>query len=189
MWIRWIAVSIWNFMDPLYYACTRLRYVGQGGRNCSIFRVRLTSYRGRNITLSDGTPINKGDTLLKIHLHNVNLIKSMFSIQNEVARARHLYRIIEKSLPDLAMYVINHPEYDKVKGVIGITTLNRGCGGLGFETVQITSSCYKWIKFLTMLPIYFLSANQPLKNLRKQVPAYLFLSKNTLISKYANYFT
>lgn len=183
MWIRWFAVSVWNIMDPFYFACTRLRYVGQEGRS-RIFRVRLTSYRGGSVTLSDGVAIHKGDTLLKIHLYNVHLIKSMITMRNDVARARYLYRMVEQSLPDLAAYVSNHPKFDEIKGLIGITGLNRGCGGLGFETVQIPNSFYKCLKYLSMLPIYFLSSHRPLRNLKKQVPAYLFLSKDTLMSRY-----
>ncbi|WP_042228759.1 YkoP family protein [Paenibacillus popilliae] len=182
MWFKSFALSVWNVIDPVYYACTRLKCINH--KDSSAFRVRLTTYRGGSIRLSDGTVIKRGDILLKIHLHNVILLRSMISIKSEITKGKFLYRLIEKSLPDLAEYVRNHPKYDDIKGIIGITMLNRGGGGLGFETVQIRSMMYKWIKFVSMMPLYFFSANNPLKNLKKQTPAYLFMSKNVIMNKY-----
>lgn len=183
MRLKSFALSVWNIVDPIYYACTRLRCVGQD-RKSSTFRVRLTSFKGRNVYLSDGSVIQKGDTLLKIHLHNVILLKDMLCIKNEVKRGRFLYRTIEQSLPDLAVYLQHHPNIDDIKGIIGITMLNKGAGGLGFETIPIPNSFYKWIKYVTMIPIYFISASQPFKHVKKQSPAYLFMSKNVLMQKY-----
>lgn len=182
MWFKSFALSIWNVIDPVYYACTRLKCIDH--EDGSTFRVRLTSFRGGNVFLSDGTVIKRGDILLKIHLHNVILLKNMLSIKSEIKKGKLLYRLIEKSLPDLAEYVRNHPKHDDIKGIIGITMLNRGGSGLGFETIQISSVMYKWLKYVSMMPIYFFSANNPLKNLKKQTPAYLFMSKNVLMNKY-----
>ncbi|MBG9791974.1 hypothetical protein ABD76_05440 [Paenibacillus dendritiformis] len=182
MWFKSFALSIWSVIDPVYYACTRLKCIEHEGG--STFRVRLTSFRGRNVLLSDGTLIRRGDILLKIHLHNVMLLKNMLSIKSEIKKGKLLYRLIEKSLPDLAEYVRNHPKHDDIKGIIGITMLNRGGSGLGFETIQIRSALYKWIKYATMMPIYLVSANDPLKNLKKQTPAYLFMSKDVLMDRY-----
>ncbi|MEV2361232.1 hypothetical protein ABND74_13340 [Paenibacillus larvae] len=183
MRVKTIAMSIWNIIDPIYYSFSRLKCIGQQGRK-STFRVRLTFYRGRDITLSDGTRINKGDILLKLHLHNIILLKNMNSLQNEIAKGRLLYRMVLNSLPDLAEYVHNHPKSREIKGIIGITMLNRGCGSLGFETIPISSKIYKWCKCITMLPIYFLSARSPLKFIKKQAPMYLFMSKHVLLNKY-----
>ncbi|BFH14042.1 hypothetical protein WJ0W_003596 [Paenibacillus melissococcoides] len=182
MWFKSFALSIWSVIDPVYYACTRLKCIEH--EDGSTFRVRLTSFRGGDVLLSDGTIIKRGDILLKIHLHNVMLLKNMLSIKSEIKKGKLLYRLIEKSLPDLAEYVRNHPKHDDIKGIIGITMLNRGGSGLGFETIQIRSVMYKWIKYVTMMPIYFVSANDPLRNLKKQTPAYLFMSKNVLMNKY-----
>ncbi len=184
MWFKAFALSIWSVIDPMYYACTRLKCIEHEGG--STFRVRITSFRGRHVLLSDGTMIKKGDVLLKIHLHNVMLLKNMMSIKSEIKKGKILYRLIEKSLPDLAEYVRNHPKRHDIKGIIGITMLNRGGSGLGFETIQISNVLYKWIKYATMMPIYFVSANNPLRNLKKQTPAYLFMSKDVLLNRYGD---
>lgn len=185
MWVKTIAISIWNIIDPIYYACSRLKCIGQQGPK-STFRVRLTLYKGRNVLLSDGTQISKGDLLLKLHLHNVILIEAMNSIQNEIAKGKFLYRMVLKSLPDLAEYVKSHPKQQEIKGIIGITMLNRGCRSLGFESIPIASKLYKVFKCVSMLPIYFIFSSCPFKYLKKQIPMYLFMSKQVLYKKYGN---
>ncbi|MDG0875930.1 hypothetical protein L5D93_27350 [Paenibacillus thiaminolyticus] len=106
--------------------------------------------------------------MLKIHLHNVLLLNNMLSIKGELRKGKFLYRIIEKSLPDLAEYVLKHPKTEEIKGIIGITMLNRGASGLGFETIPIRSAVYKGIKYVTMTPIYFFSASDPLKHIKNK---------------------
>jgi hypothetical protein len=186
MWVKLFVISIWDILDPIYYACTRLRYIGHGNLKSSTFRVRLTTYKGRNVCLSDGTKIQNGDILLKIHLHNVVLLKDMLPLRNEVKKARFLYRVIEKSLPDLALYVKNHPKCDEIKGIIGVTMLNRGCVNLGLESIHISSTLYKWFKWMSMMPIYLISVTQPFKNIKKHAPAYLFMSKDKILQKYGD---
>ncbi|WP_254611210.1 hypothetical protein [Paenibacillus sp. JMULE4] len=178
-----MALTIWDIIDPIYYACTRLRSIGGGNEKSSAFRVRLTLYQGRPITLSDGTMIQKGDILLKIHLHNVVLLRDMLPLRNEIKKARFLYRFIDSSLPDLALYVKNHPKSQDIKGLIGITMLNRGCEKLGFEAFPISSTAYRCLKWMSLMPICLLSVSQPFKNLKKHVPTYLFMSKDQLLQK------
>lgn len=183
MWFRGIVLSIWDLIDPVYYALTRLRKVNCPAKE-SIFRVRLTSYRGRSIRLADGTHIRKNDILLKIHLHNVMLLKEMLPLMSDVKKGRYLYHSIERSLPDIAEYVKNHPKSDQIKGIIGITMLNRGGGHLGFETVPIVSMLYRLYKWTCLMPIYLLSATEPVRKFKKYTPAYQMMSKETLFQKY-----
>jgi hypothetical protein len=176
-------LSIWNIIDPIYYTCSRLTRINAASDG-NIFRVRLMKYRGENITLADGTCIRKGDTLLKIHLHNVILVKSLSSMLNEVKKGKHIYRLVEASMPDLAAYVKNHHRCDEIKAIIGITMLNKGCRLLGFETYSIKSAPYRALKWVTQLPLYFISVSDPLKTVRKQSIKYLLMSKETLLERY-----
>lgn len=184
MRLKSVLLFVWDLMDPLFFACTRLSYVGHNGRKNSLFRVRLTCYKGRRVFLSDGTIIQKGDFLLKIHLHNVAVLQDMLHLRNEVKKAKYLYRRVEKSLPELAYYLNNHLRSRDIKGIVGVTMLNRGCRSLGFETFPIHSSVYKWFKYIGQLPIHLLSAGQPFKSIGKHFPAYLFMSKENLVNKY-----
>ncbi|ABS22012.1 YkoP family protein [Bacillus cytotoxicus] len=182
------VLTIWNFIDPIYYKFTRLTYIHKGTCDDNILRVRLTRYKGKNITLSDGTQINKNDTLIKIHLHNVRLLNEMKSFENNIKKGKFIYQYVKKSLPDLALYIQNHPKADKIKGIIGITMLNRGADRLGFEFVSISNPLYKWFKWIAFIPICLLSGNNSIikmiKNNISSSPQYLFMSKESLLERY-----
>lgn len=176
----------WNFFDPIYYNFTRLTYIRDEIPEQNILRVRLTRYKGREVILSDGTQINKNDILVKIHLHNVRLLNEMQHIKNDIKRGRFIYKNIRKSLPSLVSYIENHDRADEIKGIIGITMLDRGANRLGFEIVPLSNPFYKWFKWANLLPISILSATNPsFKYILKQSgPSYLFMSKATLSSMY-----
>lgn len=178
-------LSIWNILDPYYYACSRLTYVTASGDN--IFRIRLTKYKGREIVLSDGTHIKKNDTLVKIHLHNVRLLREVRDVRSELKKARIIYRHVQHSLPGVERYILKHFENFNVKGIIGITSLNKGCERLGFEIIDILNPIYKWFKIISFLPIGMLSQQNVTiaQVIKHQKPSYLFMSTKKLIELYS----
>jgi hypothetical protein len=179
-------ISIWNLIDPFYYFCTRLTYPPCEETEGNIFRVRLTKYKGREIILSDGTRINKNDTLVKIHLHNVRLLKELKNIKSEIKKAKIIYHYVQKSLPGIEIYIQNQSQSDKIKGIIGITSLNKGCERLGFELVDISHPIYKWFKRFSFLSIGILSSQNSsiLHILTHQQPKYIFMSTKKLSNMY-----
>lgn len=182
-------ISIWSLFDPLYYICSRLTYPPSEEATGNIFRIRLTKYRGRGIVLSDGTRINRNDTLVKIHLHNVRLLRELKNIKSELKKAKIIYRYVQKSMPGLEIYIRNCCHPYEIKGLIGITMLNKGCERLGFEIFDITHPIYKWFKWFAFLPIGILSSqNTSIWQILKQhqKPNYLFMSTSKLSNKYRN---
>src|SRR5699024_3174219 len=172
-------LSLWNMIDPVYFHCTRLCYVPENEKNNTVFRVRLTRYKGRSTVLDDGTPIKKNDVLLKIHLHNVRMLTKLYAIHSEMKRAAYLYHLIKKSLPSLAQFMMEHKKYSDIQAIIGITSLYRGANRLRFEKVLIKSSYYRTFKKCTFFLINLL-ANSSTPN----PPVYLFMSKSKLFDKY-----
>jgi len=184
------VLLVWNFIDPIYYKFTRLTFIHSETHKENILRVRLTRYKGKHVTLSDGTQINKNDILVKIHLHNVRLINEMKYVKNDIAKGRFIYQHVKKSLPSLGSYIQNHSRADEIKGVIGISMLNRGADRLGFEFVSISNPFYKWFKWLAFIPICLLSNNDSIfkmrKNNKSSSPKYLFMSKENLLEIYTH---
>ncbi len=105
MKIKSYFISMWNTLDPIYFFFSRLHYLRQTGEDATVFRVRQMRYKGRMVILSDGTIIKKNDVLIKIHLHNVRLLKELQVIDNDLRRTKILYRKVKESLPQLALYV------------------------------------------------------------------------------------
>ncbi len=187
MRMRHYILTAWSILDPLYYSFTRLQYLNQTIEQPTIFRVRLTRYKGREVVLSDGTMIKKNDVLVKIHLHNVCLLKELQTVNNDLKKAMILYKRVKESLPHLASYVHQHKDIDEIKGIIGITLLNKGSERLGFETFTILSRTYNCFKQLALYPIYFISTTRrSTKGEKIPSPNYLFMSKEALLKKYGN---
>lgn len=172
-------LRLWSFFDPLYFKCTRLCYVFDHAYRKTVFRVRLTRYKGKPVVLNDGTDINKNDLLLKIHLHNAQLLKELSMIKSEIKRAVFIYHQIKHDLPELAKYIQQHHQCANLKGIIGITSLYRGADRLGFNIVPIDSKLYRLFKQSA-----FLFINLFTMKTKKQQPVYLFMSKEHLFNKY-----
>lgn len=174
------VITIWTILDPIYYAFTRLTYV----EDKEILRVKVTKYKGRSCVLLDGTEIKKNDLLIKIHLHNVILLRELLPVKGETSKARLIYRQVKQALLGVALYVHNHPKKDEIKGIIGITALNKGSKRLGFESISISNKIYLWFKLIVFLPMYGMAvSNISMQSLRRH-PMYLFMSKNTLFELY-----
>lgn len=185
MEVRSWFLNVWKWIDPIYYAFTRLERI-QSDSEKNVFRVRLMRYRGKEVHFPDGSSLKKGDLVLKIHLHNVFILQEMFNMKNELARAKWLYKMVLDSLPGLCQYVRQHVKSDQIKGIVGITLLNRGSETLGFQRVPLTHPLFRLYKWMTLLPIHLLSADKPLRSLKKHHPVYLCMSKKLLEDRYGS---
>ncbi len=173
-------MNAWIYLDPLYFKCTRLQYLEETNKTNTILRVRVTRYKGASFTLLDGTVITKNDLLLKVHLHNVRMLKELDGVTSEMKRAVYIYHMMKRSLPRLATYLSTHQNHEQIKGIIGITSLSSGVGKLGFETAPIKNSFYRTYKKITLLPINYIAGK---KRIGKD-PVYLFMSKQHLLEVY-----
>lgn len=182
--MRRLICYIWSMLDPLYLFCTKLECLPHSDGRPTVFRVRLTRYKGRTITLSDGTEICKNDLLIKIHLHNVRLLQEMLGLDEPVKKAFLLYRRVQESLPDLASYVTRHQQAEQIKGVLGITMLNTGYRRLGFESVPFTSRLYVWFKRVGQFPLHMLFRPESIRLHIMPTPHYLFISKHRICELY-----
>lgn len=170
-------LTLWNTLDPIYYNFTRLHHVADHQRNKSIFRVRLTKYKGTTVVLKDGTTIHKNDLLLKIHLHNVRMIRELTQVDSEIKKALLLYHMIRDDLQCLSRYIEKHPRRYDIKAIIGITALHKGATKLGFDVFSLQNRYYLLIKQLTFSLIgYIANTSHP------DPPVYLFMSANQLLN-------
>jgi len=178
-----MILPIWRLLDRIYYHSNRLQFVDRLDEN--IFRVRLTKYRGYPLQMEDGTRIIKGDLLVKIHLHNYLLVKKMVHLKSDVKRALFAHEIVKESMPGLAHFIKSHPQRDRIKGVIGVTVLNRGIKRLGFHSFELKNPFYRNWKRLYMAPLTALCQGKwsHLWN-DKLEPKYLVMSKDTLLGTY-----
>ena len=181
--VRSLVVTVWCWLDPIYFSLTRLQYICPGQKEKGIFRVRLTKYKGRDIVLSDGIKICKNDYLLKIHLHNIRIIKNFSGMKNELKKGRLVFKNVMESMPLLTDFILNHPEESRIKGIIGITLINKGFRPLGFESILPENKFYIWFKKTIQTPIFLLSKSGH-AGINEHRPVYLMMSKEKLMEKY-----
>ncbi|ARI76203.1 YkoP family protein [Halobacillus mangrovi] len=179
-------VYIWSLLDPFYFRLARLSYIHKNKNDLkNIFRVKLISYKGKPFICRDGTKVEENDKVLKIHLHNIRLIREMKHIKNDINQARYIFKAVHESLPELATYVYNHYDVAHIKGIIGVTALSRGSFRLGFEAVPISNLFYKGLKYTSFIMIRSMYRKPPsLADLRTHQPSYIYMSKEQLMDKY-----
>lgn len=174
-------LSIWRAVDPIYFFFSRLTLLGKDRKG--ILRVRLTKYKGHHVVLSDGTHIKKNDVLVKIHLHNIKLITELQSIENAVRKGIIIYQKVYQAMPMLLEYINNHKKREKIKGIIGITMLDKGVERLGFDVVIPVNPVYRCFKKLSHVPILFLTS-KPVSLRHLPHSSYLFISTEKLQNIY-----
>lgn len=178
-----MILPLWGMIDQIYYQCNRLQLIDHPGGN--VFRVRMTHYKGEPLAMSDGTRIEAGDPMIKIHLYNYKLMKHMIHIDSDIRRALFIYEEVEKSLPGLAHFLRAHPQIDQIKGIIGITLLNRGVKRLGFDCFDINNKLYRsWKKSYMLLLHGLCHGGFESLDFQKQQPKYVVMSKERLLEWY-----
>ncbi|MBU9722614.1 MULTISPECIES: YkoP family protein [Bacillaceae] len=175
--MRNYIIHAWSFVDPIYDKIRNFSTI-ETEDNVSVFRVQLIRYRGENQLLSDGNLIEKGDYLVKIHLHNVKLLKYLQAFHH-TRKTIKLYQIVKKALPQLALFIKNHPLSKQIKAICGVTMLTKLVERLGFEVRPISNKIYRLSKCFSQFPIHYLSTGTFRGLLEKRVN-YLFMSKNKL---------
>jgi hypothetical protein len=88
-------------------------------------------------------------------------------------------------MPILAGYLKSHPQETEIKGIIGITTINKGILPLGFESISPSSFLYRRLKKFGQLPIFLLTKSS-FENFNKNKLNYLLMSKEMLYQKYGS---
>ena len=89
-------------------------------------------YKGKDVTIKDGTVIRKGDKILEIHIDNPNLI-------NLDTGYSSLFIMLKEELANLGR-LLPEKEYEEYKAVLAITLLYRLAPRAGFTVFEFESS-------------------------------------------------
>lgn len=137
----WLAV--WQAGDHVYRRIRRFDYQDLTGKN--VFRIRLRDYEGPAVPLPDGDMVEDGDCVGFLHLYNIRLQQLLQDIKSENRRVIVVAREVQRSLPELAEFLRQHPRGSRIKALIGVTLLNRGVEPLGFSVSELPDT--QWYRF------------------------------------------
>lgn len=162
--MKGLLLILWGIWDKIYYLCTRIRFVS---KQDNLFRIVRKVYKGPPLQTKSGHLIQSGDEIVKIHIYNYGLAKSLYKLNNDVSMALYIRKKIEESLKGLSEYLSQEPDIHKVKAVIGTSMLNRGAERFGFSLQDVQDTLYYRYKAFIFKLIYLLIHPYGFSYLRK----------------------
>ncbi|GIO13602.1 hypothetical protein J19TS2_31570 [Cohnella xylanilytica] len=131
--LKRMVVAAWMVWEKVFHVLFRVRPFGDG----SFMNYRLVRYNGRELTLRDGSRLVRGDLVVEMHFDNERMYEIGMKSKSGVHVAIRLIREVERALPDIAREVESLPQAGKIKALYGVSMINRGSEGLGFDTFEL----------------------------------------------------
>ena len=178
----------WKRWESFLHSLLNMEYVCTPEYERTLFRVRKRSYYGRPLPLSDGEWLRRGEPIVELHLNNDMFAQVIQQTRSSVHLATTLIRLFRRSLPELSRHLADHPKYEHVKAVYGITLMYRGADPFGFSVSPVPKRW--WTRLLTFYLRLYLSVMHPDGRKRlmirrdKLVPKRVFMPASKLFSWY-----
>lgn len=179
-------VSLWLKWERLFRKIFHIQPLDPQNR---FFSVRVRTYHGETIRLKDGEEICRGDRIVELHLDNELLYRMGVDARSTVQLAIHLIRATEKVLPEVVKFIFSNPQFRNVKGIYGVSLINRGPEQFGFTVLDIPKGLFS--SFTRLYLRLLLSVIHPdgVKRLKLKtnllVPKIIAMSTKELIRRYS----
>jgi peptidoglycan/xylan/chitin deacetylase (PgdA/CDA1 family) len=179
-------IAVWMLWEKLFI---RLLHIEPVDRSNPLLRLRVREYQGSMpIMLDDGECIRKGDLVAELHLDNDRLFRLGALSRNTTQLAIQLIRGMEQLLPRVTERFQNDPTFRNVKGLYGISLINRGPQQLGFTVVDLPKGFFARITTWYLRILLSVIHPQGKKRLSTKsemlVPKIVAMSKKQLVERY-----
>ncbi|GGG19718.1 polysaccharide deacetylase family protein [Paenibacillus abyssi] len=179
-------VSAWLGWERLFHYLFRLEAVDHGE---GIFHFRIRPYRGKTLELKDGHKIGNNDKVIELHFDNKKLFQIMRRSKSLMQMAIYVIREVERALPKLARQISGRQEFNDVRGLYGISMINRGSESFGFNVLELPEGLFsKMTRFYLKILIRVLHPSGNKRVSSKQatlVPRIVAMSMEEFHSRYA----
>lgn len=128
-----IVQALWSKWEIVFHRLWHVQPIAAGGPY--MFFVSKQRYLGHPFTV-DGVTVNKGDTVIELHMNNDMLIEILRDQKSAVGIAVRLLQEAKRSFPKLAEFVAE-PGFDGIEVMYGVTFINRSVERFGFHTFPI----------------------------------------------------
>lgn len=136
-----LVVALWLLWERLFHLLFQVKTPNQQE---PLLHFRIRQYRGETIALSEGASLKSGDKVMELHFDNRKLFEFGMRSRTSVQLAIQMIRGVEKSLPRLAQYILEHPELKDVKALYGVSMINRGPEQFGFIVADLPKGWFAW---------------------------------------------
>lgn len=183
-YIKRILIGGWQLWERCFAKLARVKPL----TGHSAFRLAVRKYRGQPLHLDDGVVIQPGDLLAELHFDNALLLKITSQSSGPEQAGLTLLRHVKESLPMLAKVLSSDPSYRQIKGVAGITLINRGGNSFGFNSFELTPRIFKllttWYQRWLIIVFHPRGLRHLWQHRAKMVPKLLVISREQLIARY-----
>ncbi|GIO40246.1 polysaccharide deacetylase family protein [Paenibacillus apis] len=132
-------VALWMAWEKLFHLLFRLKTINPEN---PLMHFRVRSYRGQQVTMSDGSVLTAGDRVMELHIDNKLLFELGMKSKSPVQLAIKMVRRMEQEMPLIARYVADHAELAKVKALYGVSMINRGPEKFGFTVTDLPKGLF-----------------------------------------------
>lgn len=140
-WFKRMVVSLWLLWEKLFHVLFQIKTPNQQE---PLLHFRIRPYHGQTIPLNEGKLLENGDRVMELHFDNQKLFDFGMRSRTSVQLAIQMIRGVEKSLPKLAEYILEHPELKDVKALYGVSMINRGTEKFGFIVTDLPKGWFAW---------------------------------------------
>ena len=178
-------VALWLKWERLFIRLFRLRPIDEKD---PFLRLRIRKYAGSfPIRLEDGEVIRKGDLVAELHFDNELLMRLGAESRSIVHLTVQLIRRMEELMPRLSE-LLRRPEYRDVKGLYGVSLINRGPQRFGFTVLDLPKGLYatvtKWYLRVLLAVIHPEGMDRLGTKTELLIPKIIAMSRKELMNRY-----
>ncbi|WP_051620765.1 polysaccharide deacetylase family protein [Paenibacillus sp. UNC451MF] len=185
-WHKRLPLSLWLKWESLYHVFFALEPVDPDNQ---LLYYRVCTYHGKSIALPDGEEIRKGDRVVELHFNNEMMFHIAMDTRSMVQLAVQLIRAVQQLMPKMTERILNDTLTQDIKGIYGITMINRGPKQLGFTVTDLPRGLFFVVTklYLRMLLLVVHPEGKKRLEIKKELltPKILAISTKELQKRYS----
>ncbi len=185
-WRKRMLIRFWMTWEKLFRSCFRIVPIDEKNR---FLHLRVRTYRGKAIRLTDGGEIRKGDRIAELHFDNEVLFQMATKTGSSLQLAIQMIRATEQLLPHIARFLLNQPKGLQIKGLYGVSIIHRGTSQFGFTVTDLPKGVFAFVTKLYLRLLLSVVHPEGKQRLYAKtdllIPKVVAISSNELIKKYS----
>ncbi len=175
---------VWTWWEIRFTRGWNIETIPNSAGGGPFLRIGRIAYRGRQVTLLDGTELRRGAPMGEIHFGN----PALSQLSGRAASGLRALHGVMAALADLAQWLKTHPAYQDIAAVGGVTLLDatRTIEKLGFIRVRVRgwTKWSMWVYLMILLAVYHHDGWKTLRRFRRLEPVMVLMDVGTLEARY-----
>lgn len=127
-----LLMKLYSVWEHIYHVTHHVQLENEQ----DLLMFRNITYKGKSLTLSDGTILVKGDQLLELHFNNKLLLHTALQSKNAVHMITTMLHMMKATFSRMQTYV-DMPKYKDAKALYGVSLFHRGAKQFGFDILDL----------------------------------------------------